>query len=151
MLTRNMLGVVRRQLHPWGAAVGGQAAGSRIFQRSISIGLDWSTILSIAGSIVTGASFLERQPEFMRWRLKRSLETTEFSDTPGANFSALRSDEISFSRQLLERHMVHQISRSNDMHFSLIVGGAAGLGKSVFWENLLRKRPLKQTEDKENP
>jgi len=54
-------------------------------------------------------------------------------------------NEHAFSRPVLESLLIDKINavfRARDS--TLIVSGQAGIGKSVFWEALLRKRPLHQ-------
>jgi hypothetical protein len=98
-------------------------------------------------------SFVERSDIVMHWRLKRKLKSTVFMpwSMPNSTFYKLsKSDEVPFSRQELERHMVRAIAGSKEEAMSLIVAGAGGLGKTMFWENLLRKRPLLPTRDTES-
>ena len=62
----------------------------------------------------------------------------------------LRADgQREFNRISLEKQLVEQIQTTlrSDKKDCLIVGGPGGIGKSVFWESLLEKRPLQTGED----
>lgn len=108
-------------------------------------------VVTVGSSMLGSASYFERNPSFLAWRLRRSLQGTPFVESPSAEFSLLscleRDGEKIFSRDELEGHLVKVISdtyAANDS--SLIVGGPGGIGKSIFWENFLRKRQLNDSE-----
>jgi hypothetical protein len=102
------------------------------------------------GTPVAVASYLERSEKFLRWRLHSELFTTKFRNCPNSSFSDLLDievrGEVPFPRPRLEQDVISQIQFARATKEGLIVGGAGGLGKSVFWENLLSKRPLKPDE-----
>ena len=102
---------------------------------------------SLAGFLLSGASLAERHPSFLAWRLASSLRDSPFCSTPDAAFSDLTSlvasGERVFSREPLEEHVVARLrSAFLGRNVCLIVGGAGGIGKSVFFESLLLKRAL---------
>ena len=101
------------------------------------------------------ASYLERTSKVLQWRLGSNLANTKFRNTPNSSFSSLCSlearGEVLFPRPRLEQDIISQIQSCRRYEEGLIVGGAGGLGKSVFWENLLSKRPLKPTGELSNP
>ena len=109
-----------------------------------------ASVVGILGTPVTVASYLERSVKVLRWRLHSDLFTTKFRNSPNSNFSDLRDlkarGEVPFPRPRLEQDVISQIQFARATKEGLIVGGAGGLGKSVFWENLLSKRPLKPDE-----
>ena len=99
------------------------------------------------GAFISGVSVAERHPSVLALRLLWSLRVDSFSSTRGANFSDLSDLEVcherAFSRDSLEKHLVEKISNAIlERESSLIVGGPGGIGKSVFWEALLRRRPV---------
>lgn len=95
------------------------------------------SFLTIGGVVLSSLSFLERQGFVLQWRLKRALASTSFSDTPNASFSALHTlrkhGEVPFSRLSLQAQLVSKIHACQKGKDALIVGGAGGLGKSMFW------------------
>jgi hypothetical protein len=80
---------------------------------------------------------------------------TPFRDTPNSSFSVLLGlearGEVPFPRPRLEQDIISEIQICRQDEEGLIVGGAGGLGKSVFWENLLSKRPLLPSGELSNP
>jgi hypothetical protein len=58
-------------------------------------------------------------------------------------------NEREFNRTSLEEQLVERIQAAvqSEETSCLIVGGPGGIGKSVFWESLLEKRPLQTGED----
>jgi hypothetical protein len=93
------------------------------------------------------ASWVERRPEVLIWRLATSLRTEEFPATTRSEFSGLSRliavGERPFSRISLEQQLVEKISSAiGDGQYCVIVGGPGGIGKSVFWEKLLKQRHL---------
>jgi hypothetical protein len=80
---------------------------------------------------------------------------TTFRDTPNSSFSDLLDlevrGEVPFPRPRLEQDIISEIQLCLQNKDGLIVGGAGGLGKSVFWENLLSKRPLLPSGELSNP
>jgi hypothetical protein len=107
------------------------------------------------GAPVAVASYLERSVKVLQWRLGSSLTNTKFRDTPNSSFSDLLDlegrGEISFPRPRLAQDVICEIQICHQSKEGLIVGGAGGLGKSVFWENLLSNRPLKPSGEVSNP
>jgi hypothetical protein len=106
-------------------------------------------VVTIASGVLGGLSIAERRPAFLARRLARSLRSTPFSETSEAGFSDLASllsaGERPFSRIALEEQLISRIAAAVALRdCCVIVGGPGGLGKSVFWENLLRKRSLKR-------
>jgi hypothetical protein len=106
-----------------------------------------ASVAGILGTPVAVASYLERSVKVLRWRLHSELFTTKFQNSPNSSFSDLRDlevrGEVPFPRPRLEQDIICQTQISCASKEGLIVGGAGGLGKSVFWEKLLSKRPLK--------
>jgi hypothetical protein len=81
--------------------------------------------------------------------------TTKFRETHNSSFSDLLDlevrGEVPLPRPRLEQDIISEIQISRQNKEGLIVGGAGGLGKSVFWENLLSKRPLKPSGELSDP
>jgi hypothetical protein len=102
--------------------------------------------IAMFGSVISCLSFMERRPWVLAWRLGRSLRKAPFSSMPGASFSSLRNlraeGERSFSRTTLQLQLVNRIRAALMVKDKcVIVGGPGGVGKSVFWEDFLQKRP----------
>jgi hypothetical protein len=114
--------------------------------------LEKIALLGCGASIL---SFAERDERVLRWRLRSNMLNTTFRDTPNSSFSDLLDlevrGEVPFPRPRLEQDIISEIQLCLQNKDGLIVGGAGGLGKSVFWENLLSKRPLLPSGELSNP
>ena len=106
-----------------------------------------ASVVGILGTPVAVASYLERSVKVLRWRLGSNLANVKFRAAPNSSFSDMLDlevrGEVPFPRPRLEQDIINEIQTGRHNKEGLIVGGAGGLGKSVFWENLLSKRPLK--------
>ena len=94
-------------------------------------------VVLAAGGTLPLLSWIERQDFVMKWRLERNLRNTPFAETSNAHFSilthVLERGEIPFSRPDLQRSLLCALKDCHLGRQTLIVGGAWGLGKSVFW------------------
>lgn len=113
---------------------------------AVRAALPLAKVLTISASGFAVASWLERHPYALEWRLNRNLLNTPYAEIPSAKFSELQpildEGEKPFERPDLEKDLVRTMKNCLKKRKVLIVGGAGGIGKSVFWENFLSTRPL---------
>jgi hypothetical protein len=119
---------------------------------AVRAALPLAKVLTISAIGFAVASWLERHPCALEWRLNRNLLNTPYAEIPSAKFSELQpildEGEKPFERPDLERDLVRTMKTCHGVREILIVGGAGGIGKSVFWENFLSTRPLTPADNK---